>query len=65
MVKVYNLCRVETVMTAVLTVKSGMDPHTIRWEMEWFGGTHSGELWVVGCIILVDATLIFGEEEFT
>ncbi|TVU11130.1 hypothetical protein EJB05_44696, partial [Eragrostis curvula] len=29
---VYNLCRVKTVMTAVLTVKSGMDPHTISWE---------------------------------
>ncbi|TVU13387.1 hypothetical protein EJB05_40440, partial [Eragrostis curvula] len=33
---VYNLCRVKTVMTAVLTVKSGMDPHTISWE--WLDG---------------------------
>lgn len=28
--KVYNLYRVKIVVTAILTVKSGMDPHTIR-----------------------------------
>ena len=32
---VYNLCRVKTVLTAVLTVMSGMDPHMISWI--WFG----------------------------
>jgi hypothetical protein len=42
---VYDLCRVKTVMTAVLTVKSGMDPHTISWNfwMNW-----SDELFTVG-----------------
>ena len=29
MVKVYNLCRVKTNRLAVLTVKSGLDPHMI------------------------------------
>ena len=28
-VKVYNLCRVKTNRLAVLTVKSGLDPHMI------------------------------------
>jgi hypothetical protein len=28
-VKVYNLCRVKTDRSAVLTVKSGLDPHMI------------------------------------
>jgi hypothetical protein len=28
--KVYNLCRVETDQSAVLTVKSGLDPHMIN-----------------------------------
>jgi hypothetical protein len=27
--KVYNLCRVKTNISAVLTVKSGLDPHMI------------------------------------
>jgi hypothetical protein len=27
--KVYNLCRVKTDVSAVLTVKSGLDPHMI------------------------------------
>jgi hypothetical protein len=27
--KVYNLCRVKTDQSAVLTVKSGLDPHMI------------------------------------
>jgi hypothetical protein len=27
--KVYNLCRVKTDRSAVLTVKSGLDPHMI------------------------------------
>jgi hypothetical protein len=27
--KVYNLCRVKTDISAVLTVKSGLDPHKI------------------------------------
>jgi hypothetical protein len=27
--KVYNLCRVKTDISAVLTVKSGLDPHMI------------------------------------
>jgi hypothetical protein len=38
--KVYNLCRVKTDRSAVLTVKSGLDPHMIiKLEMEyklWF-----------------------------
>jgi hypothetical protein len=38
--KVYNLCRVKTDRSAVLTVKSGLDPHMIiRLEMKfklWF-----------------------------
>ena len=29
-VKVYNLCRVKTNRLAVLTVKSGLDPHMIN-----------------------------------
>jgi hypothetical protein len=28
--KVYNLCRVKTDISAVLTVKSGLDPHMIN-----------------------------------
>ena len=32
---VYNLCRVKTVLTAVLTVMSGMDPHMISWDLVW------------------------------
>jgi hypothetical protein len=44
--KVYNLCRVKTDRSAVLTVKSGLDPHMIN-ELNdgvqtvgclWFGG---------------------------
>jgi hypothetical protein len=33
--KVYNLCRVKTDISAVLTVKSGLDPHMITksWTM--------------------------------
>jgi hypothetical protein len=38
--KVYNLCRVKTDRSVVLTVKSGLDPHVIiKLEMEfklWF-----------------------------
>jgi hypothetical protein len=39
-VKMYNLCRVKTDRSAVLTVKSGLDPHMIN-ELEdgiklWF-----------------------------
>ena len=41
MVKVYNLCRVKTVITAVLTVKSDMDPHMIS----WFGMVGLVRLW--------------------
>jgi hypothetical protein len=32
--KVYNLCRVKTDISAVLTVKSGLDPHMII-ELEY------------------------------
>src|ERR1041384_8766836 len=36
----------KTVITAVLTVKSGMDPHMISWEFgTGWSGRHSGELW--------------------
>jgi hypothetical protein len=40
--KVYNLCRVKTDRSAVLTVKSGLDPHMII-KLEdkcksWVGG---------------------------
>jgi hypothetical protein len=31
--KVYNLCRAKTDISAVLTVKSGLDPHMIN-ELE-------------------------------
>jgi hypothetical protein len=31
--KVYNLCRVKTDISAVLTIKSGLDPHMIN-ELE-------------------------------
>jgi hypothetical protein len=31
--KVYNLCRVKTDISAMLTVKSGLDPHMIN-ELE-------------------------------
>ena len=34
---VYKPCKDKTVMTAVLTVKSGMDPHMIR-GLVWIGG---------------------------
>jgi hypothetical protein len=27
----------KTVITAVLTVMSGMDPHMISWNLKWFG----------------------------
>jgi hypothetical protein len=37
----YNLYRVKTVMTDVLRVTSGMDPHMIRWN--WNG-------WVTGWV---------------
>ena len=32
----YNLCRVlKTVITVVLTVKSGLDPHMVSWRYGW------------------------------
>jgi hypothetical protein len=27
----------KTIITAVLTVMSGMDPHMIRWDLRWVG----------------------------
>jgi hypothetical protein len=35
--KVYNLCKVKTVMTTVLTVMCDMDPHMSSWDTGWFG----------------------------
>jgi hypothetical protein len=37
--KVYDLCRVKIVFTAVLTIMSGMDSHMISWNLGlvWFG----------------------------
>jgi hypothetical protein len=32
---VYNLCRVQTIITVVLTVMSGMDPHMISENLGW------------------------------
>jgi hypothetical protein len=32
---VYNFAECKTVITAVLTVMSGMDPHMIRWNLRW------------------------------
>ena len=32
---VYNLCRVKTVLTAMLMVMSEMDPHMISWDLVW------------------------------
>jgi hypothetical protein len=43
--KVYNLCRVKTDRSAVLTVKSGLDPHMI---IELKDGNKSRILWVFG-----------------
>jgi hypothetical protein len=36
------LCKI--VITAVLTVMSGMDPHMIRWNLRWVG---FGMVWLV------------------
>ena len=53
---VYHPCKEKTVMTAVLTVKSGLDPHLISgngwvgWTwMDWIGLSYSstfGIIWV-------------------
>jgi hypothetical protein len=32
---VYILYRVKSIITAVLMVMSGMDPHMIRWNLRW------------------------------
>ena len=45
-VKVYNLCRVfKTDISAVLTVKSGLDPHMVSW-FGWITGWFCGLVWV-------------------
>jgi hypothetical protein len=47
---VYNLCRVKTDRSAVLTVKSGLDPHMI---IKLKDGCKSWILWVfgLGCLL--------------
>jgi hypothetical protein len=36
---VYDLCRVKTIITDVLMVKSDMDPHMISRDFGWFGNS--------------------------
>jgi hypothetical protein len=46
----YNLCRaLQTVITAVLTVMSGPDPHMVSW---WFGWITALELWFWELVIV-------------
>jgi hypothetical protein len=47
--KVYNLCRVKTDRSAVLTVKNGLDPHMI---IKLKNGIQIvGDLWFGGIIL--------------
>jgi hypothetical protein len=49
----YNLCRVlKIVITAVLMVKSSLDPHMVSW---WFGWITVVELWFVSWFWFYDA----------
>jgi hypothetical protein len=41
----------KTVITAVLTVMSGMDPHKISWNLRW---VWIGLVWLVGWYVEVD-----------
>ena len=43
--KVYNLCRVKTNRLAVLTVKSGLDPHMINKLKDGFKSLSGYFLW--------------------
>ena len=45
MVKVYNLCRVKTNRLAVLTVKSGLDPHMINKLKDGYKSNFGYFLW--------------------
>jgi hypothetical protein len=46
----YNLCRVlQSVITAVLTVMSGPDPHMVSW---WFGQITVVEFWFWELVIV-------------
>jgi hypothetical protein len=51
--KVYNLCRVKTDISAVLTVKSGLDPHMIiELEDEL---NHGPWLWLWLCLCCISS----------
>jgi hypothetical protein len=51
--KVYNLCRVKTDISAVLTVKSGLDPHMIiELEDELNRGPY---LWLCLCLCCISS----------
>jgi hypothetical protein len=60
--KVYNLCRVKTDISAVLTVKSGLDPHMIieledelnrgPWLWLWF-------LWTIFMVVVMLVLYLF------
>jgi hypothetical protein len=50
-VKVYNLCRVKTDISAVLTVKSGLDPHMINELEDELNRVPYLWLWVCFCYI--------------
>ena len=54
---VYKPCKDKTVMTAVLTVKSGMDPHMIR-GLVWIGGL-DGLGWI-GWTLVLSFHVVFG-----
>ena len=45
-VKVYNLCRVKTNISAVLTVMSGLDPHMINKFKDGFKSYSGYFLWL-------------------
>jgi hypothetical protein len=40
-----TFAKCKTVITAILTVMSGMDPHMIRWNLRW---DWFGLVWLVG-----------------
>jgi hypothetical protein len=49
--KVYDLCRVKIVFTAILTIMSGMDYHMISWNLGW---DSLGVVWLVLLVRSVD-----------
>jgi hypothetical protein len=48
----------KTVMTVMLTVMSGMDPHTISWNQGWvWFGCESGQSYCLGQTTAVDSVV--------